>query len=127
MRAPLSAFKPAAPQETTINGVGGLYASTTVGNPNISPERVSELEAGLDLSLFQGKADLSITRYDSKSKDVIFGVALAPSTGSTNINLNAGQISNKGWELTSGVRVLQRGNLSIELSGNWAENRNLVT
>ena len=120
-------FNPGSLQGTTINGVGGLYVSNTVGNPNISPERVSELEAGLDLSLFQGKADLSITRYDSKSKDVIFGVALAPSTGSTNINLNAGQISNKGWELTSGVRVLQRGNLSIELSGNWAENRNVVT
>ena len=120
-------FNPGSLQGTTINGVGGLYASGTVGNPDISPERVRELEAGVDLSLLRGRAALSVTRYDSKSKDVIFGVPLAPSTGFTNVNINAGSLSNKGWELTSDIQVLQRSDLSIQISGNWARNRNLVT
>ena len=120
-------FNPGSLQGTTINGVGGLYASGTVGNPNISPERVRELETGIDLSLVRGRAALSVTRYDSKSKDVIFGVPLAPSTGFTNINVNAGEITNKGWELTSDLQVLQRSDFSIQISGNWARNRNLVT
>ncbi|PYO88018.1 MAG: hypothetical protein DMD66_08675, partial [Gemmatimonadetes bacterium] len=64
-------FNPGSLQGTTINGVGGLYPSGTVGNPNISPERVWELESGVDLSLLRGRAALSVTRYDSKSKDVI--------------------------------------------------------
>jgi TonB-linked SusC/RagA family outer membrane protein len=120
-------FNPGSLQGTTINGIGGLYASATRGNPNISPERVKELEAGVDLSLLRGRADLSITRYDSKSQDVIFGVGLAPSTGFTQININAGSLSNKGWELTTNVRVIQRPEFSIELGANWARNRNLVT
>jgi TonB-linked SusC/RagA family outer membrane protein len=120
-------FSPGSLQGTTINGVGGLYASATRGNPTISPERVKELEAGVDLSLFRGRADLSLTRYDSKSQDVIFGVGLAPSTGFTNININAGALSNKGWELTTNIRLLQRPDFSIELGANWARNKNLVT
>jgi TonB-linked SusC/RagA family outer membrane protein len=124
---PFADFNPGSLQGTTINGVGGLYASATRGNANISPERVKELEAGVDLSLFRGRADLSLTRYDSKSEDVVFGVNLAPSTGYTNININAGGLSNKGWELTTNVRVLQRPDFSVELGANWARNRNLVT
>jgi TonB-linked SusC/RagA family outer membrane protein len=124
---PFADFNPGSLQGTTINGIGGLYASATRGNPNISPERVKELEAGVDLSLFRGRADLSVTRYNSTSHDVVFGVNLAPSTGYTNINVNAGSLSNKGWELTTNVRVVQRPDLSIEIGANWARNRNLVT
>ncbi|HXM38741.1 MAG TPA: SusC/RagA family TonB-linked outer membrane protein [Gemmatimonadales bacterium] len=120
-------FNPGSLQGTTINGIGGLYASTTRGNPDISPERVKELEAGVDLSLFRGRADLSVTRYVSKSEDVVFGVNLSPSTGFTNININSGALSNKGWELTTNVRVLQKSDWSIEIGANWARNRNLVT
>src|SRR5213075_2532338 len=49
-------------------------------NPDIKPERVREVEAGVDLGLFRGRADLSVTRYDSKSKDVVFSVNLVPTT-----------------------------------------------
>lgn len=120
-------FNPGSLQGTTINGVGGLYGSATKGNIDIVPERVSELEAGFDFSLLSGKADLSITRYDSKAKDVIFAVSLAPSTGYTQQNANAARISNKGWELTSDIRALQRPDYSVEFSLNWARNRNVVT
>ena len=120
-------FNPGSLQGTTINGVGGLYASSTVGNPDISPERVRELETGVDLTVAKNHAALSVTRYDSKSTGVIFAVPLAPSTGFTQENLNAGEITNKGWEITSDVQVLQRSDFSIQISGNWARNRNLVT
>jgi len=120
-------FNPGSLQGTTINGVGGLYASATRGNPDIKPERVREVEGGVDLGLFRGRADLSVTRYDSKSKDVVFGVDLVPSTGYTTMNINAGELTNKGWELTSNIHVLQRRDLSIDIGANWARNRNMVT
>jgi len=120
-------FNPASIQAPTLNGIGGLYASTSRGNPNISPERVRELEAGVDLSFLKGKADLSVTNYTSQSHGVIFGVPLPPSTGYTNVNLNAGQLSNKGWEVTTSYRPIETRDLSIEIGGNWARNKNLVT
>jgi TonB-linked SusC/RagA family outer membrane protein len=120
-------FNPGSLQATTLNGIGGLYASATRGNPEISPERVKELETGFDLSLVRGRADLSLTYYTSKSTDVVFGVNLAPSTGYTTVNINSGALSNKGFEITSNIRVLQRPDFSIEIGANWAKNRNLVT
>ena len=120
-------FNPGSLQGTTINGVGGLYSSATRGNPNISPERVREFEGGVDLSLFNGRADLSVTGYSTKSSDVIFNVPVAPSTGFTSQTRNAGELTNKGWEVTSTMRVLQKADFSVEFGVNWARNRNLVT
>lgn len=120
-------FSPASLQSPTLNGIGGLYPGGTRGNPNISPERVRELETGFDLNLFRGRSDISVTRYDSKSSDVIFGVSLPPTTGYTAVNLNAGKLTNKGWEIGSSIRPLQRKNFSMEFSGNWAKNTNIVT
>ena len=120
-------FSPGSLQVPTLNGIGGLYASAARGNPDIRPERVKELEQGFDLSFFNGKSDLSVTHYDSKSSEVVFGVSLPPSTGYTSVNLNAGRLTNKGWELTTSIRPITRPDFSFELGANWARNRNLVT
>src|SRR5688572_23146065 len=119
-------FNPASLQAPTLNGIGGLYASGTRGNPEISPERVKETELGFDLGLFNGRSDLSVTYYDSKSSDVVFGASLPPSTGFTAVNLNAGELSNKGWEVTSSFRPIQGPDFSMELAANWGRNRNKV-
>ena len=120
-------FNPGSLQGTTINGIGGLYASATKGNPDISPERVKEFEGGFDLSVLRGRADISLTRYVANSHDVIFAVPLPPSTGFTSQNINAGALQNKGWELTSEIRAVQKSELSVSFGLNWAKNRNVVT
>jgi TonB-linked SusC/RagA family outer membrane protein len=119
-------FSPASIQAPTLNNLGGLYASVIRGNPNIRPERARELEAGFDLGLFGGRADVSVTRYDSRSSDVVFNVPLPPSTGYTSVFLNAGKLENKGWEVAANYRALQARNFSVEIGANWAMNRNKV-
>lgn len=120
-------FSPGSLQVPTLNGIGGLYPSTSKGNPDIAPERVREIEAGFDLNLFQGRADVGLTRYMTKSSDVIFGVQTPPSTGYTSASLNAGELENKGWEFIANYRPIMRQNFSLEVSANWAMNRNVVT
>jgi TonB-linked SusC/RagA family outer membrane protein len=120
-------FSPASLQSPIQNGIGGSFASATKGNKDIQPERVRELETGVDLSFLRGKADLSATVYNSKSSGVILSVPIAPSTGYSSISLNAGGLENKGLELSSSIRPYQRGDLSIEIGGQWARNRNTVT
>jgi TonB-linked SusC/RagA family outer membrane protein len=120
-------FSPASLQQPTQNGIGGSSASSAKGNKDIQPERVKELEAGVDLSFLRGKADFSFTNYTSKSTGVILGVSIAPSTGYTSIALNAGELSNKGMEITTNIRPYQTRDLFIEIGGQWARNRNIVT
>jgi TonB-linked SusC/RagA family outer membrane protein len=119
-------FSPGSLQVPTLGGIGGLYPSAARGNPDIGPERVREFEAGFDLAFLSGKADLGVTRYMTKSSDVIFGVGLPPSTGYTSIALNAGELENKGWEVVTNFRPIMREGFSIELGANWAMNRNMV-
>ncbi|MBI4420200.1 MAG: SusC/RagA family TonB-linked outer membrane protein [Gemmatimonadetes bacterium] len=125
--ATLNDYNPGSILEPTQGGIGGLYASTIKGNPSIKPERVKEIEAGLDLSLFRGRADVSVTRYDARSQDVVFFVGTPPSTGFTTVVQNAAKLTNKGWELSGNLRPVQGRSVSIEIGANWARNRNLVT
>ena len=119
-------FSPGSLQVPTLNGIGGLYPSAGRGNPAIAPERVRELEAGFDLALLRGRADIGVTRYVTKSEDVIFGVGLPPSTGYSSISLNAGELENKGWEVLANLRPVMKQDFSIEIGANWAMNRNMV-
>ena len=57
---------------------------------------------------------------------MIFGVGLAPSSGFTTIQLNAGSLSNKGWEVSTNYRPYETQNLAIEFGASWAMNRNRV-
>jgi TonB-linked SusC/RagA family outer membrane protein len=118
----LNDFNPGSIIIPTLGGFGGVYTSNIKGNPNLSPERVKELEAGVDLSLFSGRADASITYYDKDAEDIIFSVDLPPSTGASSIVANAGAVENQGWELSLNVRPLQSENLGVTLGANWAKN-----
>lgn len=122
-----SDFNPGSILSPTQNGIGGLYTSASKGNPTIKPERVRELEAGFDLSMVRGRADITLTRYMSKSSDVVFAVGTPPSTGYTSQVLNAASLENKGWEATLNIRPIQTRGFTLEIGANWAKNRNLVT
>jgi TonB-linked SusC/RagA family outer membrane protein len=124
--AAIADFNPGSQLITTLGGIGGLYPSTIKGTRDIRPERVKELEFGVDLTLFDTKADLGLTRYQSHSYDVIFSVDIPPSTGYSSVTVNAAEIENKGWEATFNVRPVQREGLTVELGTSWAMNRNEV-
>lgn len=122
----ISDFSPGTNQVPNLNGFAGLWTSTGRGNPSIRPERVTELDAGIDLVLFNSRMDLGVTYYHQNSHDVIFGVGVPPSTGATSVTLNAGELENRGWEVAATVRPIQRSDLGLNIGVNWATNRNLV-
>ena len=119
-------FSPGSELQPIIGGQAALYTNSIRGNPDLRPERISELEAGMDVSLLQGRADMSVTYYNSDSRDVILNVPLASSTGYFSQPANAGHIKNRGWEATVNLRPYTRDNLAFELGFNWARNRNQV-
>lgn len=122
--AAINDFNPGSTLVPTFSGIGGLYTSATRGNPNIKPERVGELDAGVDLQLFRGLSDVSVTYYNKRARDVIFGVALPPSTGATFVQLNAAEIRNRGWETTLNIRPIETPTTGLSFGINWAQNRN---
>ena len=107
-------------------GAGALFTSRTLGNTSIKPERTKEVEGGIDLGLFDQRADIGLTLYNSRSVDVILLAPIAPSTGFVGRLENAAEISNKGIEATFNARPITRANFAWDFGINYAKNRNRV-
>ncbi|HYN83027.1 MAG TPA: SusC/RagA family TonB-linked outer membrane protein [Gemmatimonadaceae bacterium] len=110
----------------TQAGIGGLYTSRALGNNSLTPERTRELEGGIDVGLFNQRADIGLTLYNSKSSDVILNVPIAPSTGFTSRLENAAEISNRGVEVTFNARPVTRPRFAWDFGVNFSRNRNHV-
>lgn len=106
---------------------GGYTESTTLGNPNLKPERKTEFEVGADLRFFQDRISLSGTYFQNKTTGAILDVATAYSAGFTSKTANAGAIKNHGVEFDWGIDVLKVGDFKWNISGNFTRYRNKVT
>ena len=89
----------------------GYVSDSRLGNSAIRPEIRAEYEYGLDIELLNGRVGLNATRYNARSRDVIFNMNVAPSTGSDTYTANGAVIENKGLEWILSGTVLERKNL----------------
>ena len=111
----------------TINiNRNGLIPLAQLGNPNLKPERQREIEAGVDVSVFGDRADLSFTYYDQYTKDLLLSRPFAPSSGVATMLDNVGEISNKGIELQLNTLNFERGDFRWNTSVIYSRNRNMV-
>lgn len=97
-------FAPAIAKFTTLGvnntgGVGGLSLPARIGNPNIEPERVTEIEFGADFGFAKGFASLEFTYFTRNITGLILESQIAPSSGSTLQFKNGGEMSTNGIEI----------------------------
>ncbi len=84
-----------------VNGSSASGAQLqTLGNPNLAPERTTELEAGVDIEFFNGRVSLEATAYEKKSKDALVQRSYPRSAGliATGQLDNVGRVRNRGFE-----------------------------
>jgi TonB-linked SusC/RagA family outer membrane protein len=82
-----------------IQGVSGLVVGGIAGDAGLAPERQTEIEAGADLTLFGGRAQLELTGFQKDIKDLILQRTLAPSTGFGLQIFNGGEARVRGIEI----------------------------
>ena len=83
----------------TNDGIISGRPSAIKGDPNIKPETSTEIEGGFDAQFVNGRVALDFTAYRKQVDDLILQANLAPSTGISTLNLNGGQMVNKGLEV----------------------------
>ncbi len=69
------------------------------GIPNLKPEKKREFEVGLETYLFDSRLGIDFSYYNSNTYDQIMQVAAPAGMGVSSVRMNAGNVSNKGWEL----------------------------
>ncbi len=116
---------------TAITGVydrqNGVQAGPSFGNPDIKPERQTEIETGFDAQFGSGRGALSLTLYQKTIDDVILQIAAAPSVGYTVQILNGGQFRNRGVEALLDVTPVRRQNYGWTSRTTFAKNVGIVT
>ena len=109
-----------------FRGVTAYTQSQQLGNPELRPESTVENEVGLELRFLGGRARADVSVYKKSSFDQIFSVPSSAVTGYTNITRNAGDLENKGIEVSLHGRPVEIGRLSMDLGVNWAKNKSRV-
>ena len=106
-----------------INGINAYEVGNRAANLDLKPERREEIELGLELSFFNNRITIDGAYYDSKTKNQILNLPLAPSSGYTSQTANLGTISNKGVELLVNVAWLRNPDgFSWDTSFNYTKN-----
>jgi TonB-dependent starch-binding outer membrane protein SusC len=124
---PLYIQKYTPAQIGTYTGQISFQPGLIVGNPNIRPERETEIEGGVDASLMNDRASLALTFYQKNIRDLILNVVPDPSIGSNVSVQNGGSIRNRGIEVALGLTPLQSGQFSWSSHTTFARNVGIVT
>ncbi len=102
-------------------------APSSMGNPELRWETSEQIDIGLDARLFNDRLTLSVDWYDKKTKDLLVsGTTPSLIVGGTVSPINAGNVSNRGWEVELGWRD-RVGDFSYSVRGNIATLKNKVT
>ncbi|MDX1438325.1 MAG: SusC/RagA family TonB-linked outer membrane protein [Rubricoccaceae bacterium] len=84
---------------TSIDGNVGITINDSRGLADVKPERATEFEGGIDLALFDGRANLEATVYRKVVDDLVLTRQLPPSSGFATETINAGELTNRGIEI----------------------------
>jgi outer membrane receptor protein involved in Fe transport len=116
-------FSPVAGKKDGVPEPGITFGS--LGNPDLKPERSSELELGLDASLVKDRVSLEFTYYTKKTQDALVERAVAPSVGASSTQFfNLGEVSNNGFELAINTRIFDAREFTWDLSLAGSVNNN---
>jgi TonB-linked SusC/RagA family outer membrane protein len=108
------------------NATPGYILSTTLRNPELKPESTTSLEAGLEMNFLNNRIGFEATVYSAKAKDQIIPLTVSGSTGFSTRVINAGLISNKGFEFAVRGTPVKTPGFRWETNLTFASNKNKV-
>jgi TonB-dependent starch-binding outer membrane protein SusC len=90
-----------------LGGSTGFTVAGASGNTEVSPERVKEIEVGVDGIALNGRLTWELTGFSRNTTNLLLQRVPAPSTGFTSQVFNGGKIANRGVEAMLGVTPIQ--------------------
>jgi TonB-linked SusC/RagA family outer membrane protein len=110
-----------------IDGQLGTAHPAVIGNPDIRPERATELEMGADFGFFNNRITLEATYYNKSIYDLILSRNTAPASGVNSQAGNFADLRNRGVELALGATPVQNRNFRWHTRAMYWHNRAQIT
>ena len=110
-----------------VFGTSPVYRlPNTLNNANLRPERTRSFEAGLEMAFLQNRLGFDATVYQQNSSDQILAVNVPATTGYLYQVVNAGEIRNRGIELSAFVSPVQTSAFKWTVNANFTHNQNIL-
>lgn len=107
--------------------LAGFSLSNTTPNPNLKPEFTTSYEAGTELSFLNDKLGVDFTYYYSSTVGQIINIGIAPSSGFSGATVNAGNVVNKGVEVSlKGSPIKNINGFSMNFNFSYTSNISIV-
>ena len=110
----------------TASSYGGqtAYSKSNLGNSNLKWETTVSWNVGLDAGFWNNRLNIVVDYYYKKTSDLLLYLPVNSSTGTTSQLMNAGNVVNRGIELSVDATLLQRRDLQWVVNGNITHNHN---
>ncbi len=97
-------------------------------NSNLSWSTVDNLSLGLELGFWRNRINMTFNYYNNITNEMLVNYDLAPSTGFASQMLNAGELQNKGFDLSMNVIAFQdlRRQIFWTIGANANHNKNVI-
>ncbi|WP_339925946.1 SusC/RagA family TonB-linked outer membrane protein [uncultured Cyclobacterium sp.] len=109
------------------SSVNGGYSNPSIlPNPELKPERTNTVEYGVVANFFDHRVSLDATYYKSVTKDQILNLPVDAASGYTGALMNAGSVSNRGFEFQLNAKPFVSRNFGWDINTNWSTNKGKV-
>ena len=105
---------------------GGFNMPTNKANYNLKPENVESWEFGVEGRFFDSRLTFDVAFYNATTTNQIISVPVDITTGVYNTIENAGEINNRGWEVSARIQPVRNKNIRWDMNFTWSRNRNKV-
>src|SRR5690606_28293648 len=114
-------------RQNTINASGGVVRNTVKPFFNAKREIINSTEFGIDMRFYQNRLGFDFTYYSLVSKDQFIQVPTVSGEGGyTTEFINAGEITNKGVEITINATPFRTDDFEWVTSVNYSKNNNEI-
>ncbi|ALD20286.1 SusC/RagA family TonB-linked outer membrane protein [Hymenobacter sp. DG25A] len=124
--APIYSIRDAYDKPTAFGSTALFSIPVTKNNPDLKPERTKSYEAGLEMQFMQNRLGFDATVYKTNTIDQIIAISISSATGYAQRFINAGNVENKGLELSAFVTPVRNDNFNWTVNANFTKNKNTV-
>lgn len=107
----------------------GTNPSASIGNSfrggNIKPSLTNAIELGVEMRFFK-RFGIDVSVYKNNNINQILNVDVSPASGFSTAQINAGDIVNKGIEISLNGTAIQKKNFQWDVTLNFAKNTNEI-
>lgn len=122
------------PYQVNINinngSIYGTNPSASIGDQfrtgAVLPALTKSFELGTEMRFFKDRVGFDLAYYVDNNTNQILGLNVAPASGFTTAQINAGNIQRKGWELALNGTPVQNDNFVWKASLNFAKAESIV-